>query len=75
MRRIKRIPIPMDPTISSALSAYITLPAAPWEEADEVLSPKRRARDMYQQGKTCEEIAIALGVSSSSVQRQVHGRS
>lgn len=72
--RVKRIPVDLQmQQMSGALSSYVTLPAAPWEEADDIRSPKQRARDMRRQGMTCEQIGRVLGVSEGVIQRETGG--
>ena len=70
--RIKRIPVNMQvQQMSSVLTAYVTLPAAPWEDADDALSPVARARQMRRVGATNTQIAEATGVSASAIQHAV----
>lgn len=73
--KIKRIPVDFaSQQMSSSLAAYVTLPAAPWEEADDIRSPRQRALDMKRAGKTYVEIGEALGVSAGAVQHSIGGR-
>jgi hypothetical protein len=70
--RIKRIPVEFrSAQMSSELSSYVSLPAAPWEDADDARSPLQRARDLKRQGATQEEIGRALGVSAGAIQHAV----
>lgn len=74
--RIKRIPVDMQvQQLSGALAAYVSLPAAPWEEADDNPSPRQRAIAMRRDGMTCEEIGRVLGVSEGVIQRTTYGAS
>lgn len=70
--RIKRVPVDMQvQQMSSTLAAYVSLPAAPWEDADDIRSPMQRAREMKRQGATYEDIGRAIGVSAGAVQHAV----
>lgn len=66
--KVRRIPVDLQvQQMSGSLAAYVSLPAAPWEEPDDEKSPKARAREMAQQGRTYVEIGAALGVSAGAV--------
>ena len=70
--RVKRIPVDVQvQQMSSALAAYVSLPAAPWEDADDIRSPMQRAREMRRAGAQITQIAEAMGVSPGAIQHAV----
>jgi len=70
--RIKRIPVDMQvQQMSSLLTTYVSLPAAPWEEGDDAPSPVARARQMRRAGAQITQIAEAMGVSPGAIQHAV----
>lgn len=67
--KIKRVPVPFDPSSGSGLAhAFVSLPAGPFDEDEGTVATVPEIKRLAAQGLPMTEIARRVGLSTGAIQ-------